>query len=69
MNTPCGMAGAQCPNDATTRVRIFGVGDRCLCDEHLATITALGMDYRVLEDEPKPAWVGNVKVLTAWAPR
>jgi hypothetical protein len=53
----CGMAGPQCPNDALAVVRIYGVGDRNLCQSCLASITRLGMDFRRLDAEAVvPEW-------------
>jgi hypothetical protein len=50
------MAGG-CPNDALAKVRIFGVGDRHLCQVCLASLTRLGMDYRVLDEAAAvPLW-------------
>jgi hypothetical protein len=46
-NTICRFAGG-CHRDGTTLVRIHGVGDRRVCDEHLAWMTETGMDFRVL---------------------
>lgn len=34
----CRMAGAQCPHEATSTVRIDGVGDRDLCADHTKVI-------------------------------
>lgn len=54
---PCGMAGPQCPREATATVRIAGIGDRHLCAEHLAWMQAHAMDVRVLEPNAfVPEW-------------
>lgn len=38
-------------------VRIAGVGDRRVCAEHLAWMTAQGMDFRRLDEAtPVPLW-------------
>jgi hypothetical protein len=55
MNARCAMAGG-CSNDALAMVRIYGVGDRALCQVHIATLTRMGMDHRVLETSPAPEW-------------
>ena len=53
----CGMAGAQCPREATLTVRIAGVGDRHLCAEHHEWMVSMGMDVRVLDPNAfVPAW-------------
>lgn len=53
---PCRMAGG-CPHQAVAVARIAGVGDRALCQEHIDALTALGMDFRLLEGTvPKPEW-------------
>ncbi|HXJ66458.1 MAG TPA: hypothetical protein VNN79_22090 [Actinomycetota bacterium] len=57
MNRPCAMAGRQCPNPAETLVRIAGVGDRALCPSCIATLDALGMHFRRLDEtQPLPEW-------------
>lgn len=54
---PCRWAGAPCPNEGATTIRLAGVGDRALCADHLATATRMGMAFRRLdEDAPAPAW-------------
>lgn len=70
MNAVCAMAGRQCPNDALAMVRIFGVGDRALCQSCIASLTRLGMDYRVLEDAPAPEWRARLRAkdMTGLAP-
>ena len=60
MNARCAMAGG-CPNDALAKVRIFGVGDRALCQSCIASLTRMGMDHRVLEDAPEPQWKSRLK--------
>ncbi len=60
MNARCTMAGG-CPNDALARVRIFGVGDRPLCQSCIASLTRLGMDHRILEDAPVPQWKARLR--------
>lgn len=51
------MAGAHCPNPATVAVRIPGAGDRSLCASCVATLEALGMAFRRLDEKaPIPAW-------------
>ncbi len=53
----CGSAGRQCPFNAVVTVRIFGVGDRHLCQSCFETYTGLGMDMRVLDpNAPLPEW-------------
>lgn len=55
--TPCQMAGRPCHRQATTVVRIDGVGDRPLCDECLASLERMGMHFRRLDERaPLPAW-------------
>lgn len=54
---PCGMAGVQCPREATVTVRIAGIGDRHLCAECWAWMQNHGMDARVLPAEAfVPEW-------------
>ncbi len=55
----CQMAGERCQRTQTVRVRIFGLGDRCICTIHLESLRRLGMDFRVLDD-PEPAWKTNL---------
>jgi hypothetical protein len=51
------MAGAQCYRPATAVLRIASVGDRAICSEHIATLEALGMAFRRLDDTtPVPEW-------------
>jgi hypothetical protein len=57
MNKPCRFSPT-CPNEGTTPVRIFGVGDRHVCADHLAWMTEHGMDFRVL-DIFVPRWRQN----------
>lgn len=46
-----------CTDEGRTTVRIHGVGDRRVCDEHLRWMAAVGMDYRVLPTQlPVPEW-------------
>ena len=53
----CAMAGATCYRPAAVVLRIAGVGDRALCSEHVATLEALGMAFRRLDDSaPLPEW-------------
>lgn len=44
---PCGFAN--CPNEATTTVRIAMVGDRPVCASCVAFMDRMGMAYRTLE--------------------
>ena len=53
--TRCGMAGG-CSQDALGMYRIAGVGDRGLCQVHVAELTRLGMDFRSLKAAPVPEW-------------
>ncbi len=53
--TRCGYAGG-CPNDALGLFRIAGVGDRGLCQVHVAVMERLGMDFRPLGAAPVPEW-------------
>ena len=55
MNARCAMAGG-CPNDALAKVRIFGVGDRHLCQSCIASLTRMGMDHRILDETVVPEW-------------
>lgn len=51
----CGFAG-DCRNVGSTLVRIPGVGDRRICAEHVAWMTAVGMDFRLIDDTFVPRW-------------
>jgi hypothetical protein len=55
---PCRWAGLPCRDEATATVRIAGVGDRSVCDFHLATLERLGMDFRRLDEQGAfvPEW-------------
>lgn len=47
--TTCRFAN-ECSNEGKHLVRIQGVGDRRVCDDHLRWMTAVGMDFRPLAD-------------------
>lgn len=53
----CGSAGTQCPREAVLTARVFGVGDRNLCQACFDSYVALGMDVRVLDPNAfVPEW-------------
>lgn len=52
---PCRFA-ADCTHEGKNLVRIHGVGDRRVCDQHLAWMREHGMDFRPLGDLIVPAW-------------
>jgi hypothetical protein len=50
------MAGG-CSQDALAMFRIAGVGDRALCQVHVASLERMGMHFRRLDDStPIPEW-------------
>jgi hypothetical protein len=48
MNGLCRMAGG-CSQDALGTYRIAGIGDRGLCQVHVALLERMGMDFRCLD--------------------
>ncbi len=54
--TRCGYAGG-CPNDALGLFRIAGVGDRGLCQVHVAVMERLGLAFRPIDEKSVvPEW-------------
>lgn len=53
---PCLMAGGQCHHEATTTVRIDGIGDRPLCRTHADWIVAQGMGRELEANAFVPEW-------------
>lgn len=53
----CQYPGTRCYRTALVAVRIFGVGDRRICEPDLAAMDRLGMAYRRLPaTESVPEW-------------
>ena len=53
--TPCRFE-ASCQNEGKHLVRIHGVGDRRVCDQHRDWMTRMGMAFRPLGEVIVPAW-------------
>lgn len=55
--TGCQMPAEQCDAPATAVLRITGVGDRAMCEDHIEALERMGMSFRRLDpDAPVPMW-------------